>query len=71
MAIKMLLKEAFNKLNMHKVYSYVIYKFVDEIELLKNSGFSVEAVLKGEVKNTNGEFEDIIRFSIFKSEWLQ
>ena len=34
-AIKMLLKKAFEDLNMHKVYSHVFYKFIDEAELLK------------------------------------
>ena len=65
-AIKQLLDKAFNEYGMHKVYSYVFYKFLDEAELLKNSGFSIEAVLRGEALDENGKFQDVIRFSIIK-----
>lgn len=65
-AVKMLLEKAFNEFGMHKVYSYVFYKFLDEAELLKRSGFSIEAVLKSEAVDENGKFEDVIRFSIIK-----
>lgn len=63
-AIKMLLDKAFDEYGMHKVYSYVFYKFNDEVELLKAAGFSVEAALKDEARNENGEYEDIIRLSV-------
>ena len=63
-AIKMLLDKAFNEYGMHKVYSYVFYKNQDEVELLKKAGFSLEAVLKEEALNGNGEYEDIVRLSI-------
>ncbi len=68
MAIKMLLEKAFKEYGIHKVYSYVFYKFPDEVELLKNAGFTIEAVLKEEALNANGKYEDIIRLSIVKSE---
>lgn len=63
-AIRMLLEKAFKELNLHKVYSYVFYKFIDEADLLKKAGFTTEAILKNEAVNEKGEFEDIVRFSI-------
>ena len=68
MAIHMLVEKAFNEYGMHKVYSYVFCKFPDEVELLKNAGFSSEAILKEEALNADGKYEDIVRLSIIKSE---
>jgi len=65
-AIKMLLEKAFGEYGMHKIYSYVFYKYSDEVELMKAAGFSVEAILKEEAINENGVFEDLIRLAIFK-----
>lgn len=63
-AIKMLIDKAFNEYGMHKVYSYVFPKFVEEVELLKVAGFRKEAILKDEVMNFAGEYEDVVRLSI-------
>lgn len=41
-------------------------KYNDEIELLKNAGFSVETILKEEVMNKDGFYEDVVRLSIIK-----
>ena len=68
-AVKMLLKKAFEEFGMHKVYSYVFYKFLDEGELLRRSGFTIEAVLNDEAINSDGEYEDIVRFSITDMKW--
>lgn len=65
LAIKMLLEKAFGEYGMHKVYSYVFYKYADEVELLKSAGFSVETILKEEALGENGQYEDIVRLSIF------
>ena len=65
LAIKMLLEKAFGEYGMHKVYSYVFYKYADEVELLKSAGFSVETILKGEALNEGGQYEDVVRLSIF------
>lgn len=65
LAIKMLLEKAFDEYGMHKVYSYVFYKYADEVELLKSAGFSVETILKEEALGENGQYEDIVRLSIF------
>ena len=67
-AIHMLVEKAFNEYGMHKVYSYVFYKFPDEVELLKNAGFSSEAILKEEALNADGKYEDVVRLCIIKSE---
>ena len=63
-AIKLLLDKAFNELEMHKVYSYIFYKFLDEADLLRNAGFEIEAVLKAEALGSEGCYDDVIRFSI-------
>lgn len=64
-----MLEKAFDELGMHKVYSYAFYKFMDEASLLKRSGFTTEAILKGEALTAEGEYEDIVRFVITKKEW--
>lgn len=60
-AIEMLTEKAFKEYGMHKVYSYVFSKFPNEVDLLRNAGFTVEATLKSEAINENGEHEDLIR----------
>ena len=65
MAIKMLLEKAFGEYGMHKVYSRVFYN--EGIEILKNAGFELEAVLKSEVL-VDGEYKDIYRLCIFNTE---
>lgn len=66
LAVKMLLEKAFEEYGMHKVYSYVFYKYVEEADLLKNAGFSIEAVYKEEALDENDKYIDVIRFSIIK-----
>lgn len=63
-AVKMLLDKAFKELYIHKVYSYVFYKYLDEAELLKKAGFATEAILKNEAIDENGDYEDVVRFCI-------
>lgn len=62
----MLIDKAFNELGMHKVYSYVFYKFLDEAELLNRTGFESEAILKDEAIDENGNYVDVVRFAIVK-----
>lgn len=69
MAVRLLLKKAFEELGMHKVYSYVFYRFLDEAELLRRAGFRTEAILRDEVINSKGEYDDIIRYSILDKDW--
>lgn len=63
-AIKMLLEKAFGEYGMHKVFSYVFYKYTDEVELLKSAGFEIEATLKQEAKNDKGEYENLVRLCV-------
>jgi RimJ/RimL family protein N-acetyltransferase len=65
-AVKQLLEMAFQELDMHKVYSYVFNKYLDEAELLKRAGFTTEAILKNEAIDSEGNYQDIVRFCIFK-----
>ncbi len=65
-AIKMLLEKAFDEYGMHKVYSYVFKKNIDETKLFDNAGFSKEAVLKNEAIGIDGQYEDIVRFTVIK-----
>jgi RimJ/RimL family protein N-acetyltransferase len=67
-AIEMLTKKAFEEYGMHKVYSYVFAKYPDEIELLKNAGYIIEAKLKEESMNADGHFDDLIRMAVFNNE---
>lgn len=67
-AIHFLVEKAFNEYGMHKVYSYVFYKFPEEVQLLKNAGFSAEAILKDEALSADGQYEDIVRLSIIKTK---
>lgn len=64
-AIEMLISKAFEEFGIHKIYTYAFYKFSDEVDLLKSAGFSVETILKDEAINEDGEFEDVVRLSIF------
>lgn len=64
-AIQMLLEKAFAEYGMHKVYSFVFKKNQEELILLKNAGFEEEALLKEEALSLEGEYEDVIRLSIF------
>lgn len=65
-AVKILLDKAFNELSMHKVYSYIFYKFLDEADLLRKAGFEIEAVLKNEALGNEGNYDDVIRFCIMR-----
>ena len=68
-AVKLLLEKAFDEMNIHKVYSYAFYRFINEASLLKSAGFTTEAILKEEVINENGQYDDIVRFAITEKEW--
>lgn len=67
-AIEMLTKKAFNEYGIYKVYSYVFQKFPNEIDLLRKAGFSIEATLKAEAINEDGEHEDMVRLCCFNKK---
>lgn len=70
-AIKMLLHKAFEEFGMHKVYTYVFFRYSNEIELMKKAGFTVETILKDEVMFEPGKYEDVVRLSIIKPQKAQ
>ena len=70
-AIKILLEKVFSEMKMHKVYSYLFAEFDDERELLENSGFHIEAVLKNEVININGSYGDVYRMAISDCDYRE
>lgn len=65
-AVKMLVDRAFQEFGMHKIYSYVFYKYIDEVEVLKRAGFRIEAVLREEVLDMDGNYEDVVRLSVIR-----
>ena len=70
-AIRMLLKTAFENYQMHKVYTYVFASNRDEAALLKNAGFTDEALLKEEACDLKGTYVDVIRLSILAGDYLK
>lgn len=68
-AIKMLLDKAFNDYGMHKVYTYVFYRYSSEIELMKDAGFTIETILKDEAMFEEGVFEDVVRLSVINKNF--
>lgn len=67
-AIKQLLEKAFSEYDMHKVYTYVFSEYADELELMKTAGFEIEGLLKGEAKNTDGDYVDVYRMMIINDK---
>ncbi|MDR0919478.1 MAG: UDP-4-amino-4,6-dideoxy-N-acetyl-beta-L-altrosamine N-acetyltransferase [Oscillospiraceae bacterium] len=60
---KSALKIAFNELNMHKVYLRVYSENIGAVKAYRNSGFTVEGVLKEQVF-INNKYFDIIMMSV-------
>lgn len=54
---------------MNKVYSYVFIEFLDEADLLRKAGFKAEAILNEEAVDSRGNYSDVIRFSIKKTDY--
>lgn len=63
-AIKQLIDMAFNEYGMHKVYSYLFAKNLDEVELLKSAGMTQEAVFKDEALSGSNNYEDVLRMCV-------
>jgi len=60
-AIRILIDFAFNKLNLHKVYAYVLASNQRALKTFRKVGFIREGVLKQE-RYVNGKFVDVVRF---------
>ena len=66
-AIELLLKYAFEELNMNRFYCYC-YPFNRVIELMKLFGFKEEGVLRQAVF-TQGKFSDKVLLALLREEW--
>jgi RimJ/RimL family protein N-acetyltransferase len=66
-AIELLLKYAFEELNMNRFYCYC-YPFNRVVELMKMFGFKEEGVLRQAVF-TQGQFHDKILLALLREEW--
>lgn len=64
-AIRKLLEISFIEYKMHKIYTFVFEKNIDEIELMKQAGFQVEAILKDEALNHYGDYVNVLRMVVF------
>lgn len=69
LAIKLVLEKAFNEYGMHKVYSYVLEKYQNEADILLQAGFKKECQLINESLDNKGQYENVIRLSIFKNNY--
>lgn len=65
LAVKDLLKIAFDEMKMNKVYTYVFSGIDDEKELMIKAGFEEECLLKSEYIAQNGSYKDIYRMCVF------
>lgn len=70
-AIKLLLDKAFYEYGMHKVFTHVFTSNIDEISLMKNSGFTEEAVLKEEATDLEGNYVDITRLAVLNKDYAK
>ena len=68
-AIRMLLKKAFQEFNMHKVYTYVFCENSDEVALMKEAGFKEESLLRQEAVDLNRKYVDVLRMAILVDEY--
>jgi RimJ/RimL family protein N-acetyltransferase len=67
-AVNLILKFAFNKVNLNKVYLRTSERFKKAIVLYKKIGFIKEGILR-EHYYTNGVYENKIIYSILKKEF--
>jgi ribosomal-protein-alanine N-acetyltransferase len=62
-ALRLLSKFAFEKLNLHKVYAFVLSTNQRALDAFEKIGFSREGLLKQE-RFVDGDFVDVIRFGL-------
>jgi len=68
-AVKCLLKYAFNKLNLNRVYLYVMDYNICAIDFYKKLGFKEEGRFRENVF-TDGKFCDTVHMAILRSEFI-
>lgn len=68
MAIKIILKYCFFKLNLHRIYANVLDYNEPSKKLFLKCGFSIEGIKRQSIYK-NDDFHDLIMFSILKEEF--
>jgi RimJ/RimL family protein N-acetyltransferase len=68
-ACRLLLKFAFEQLNLNKVYLYVLADNTPARKAFSKSGFIEEGTLKEEFY-LDGRYQDALRMSILRSQWF-
>ncbi len=66
---KMLIEYGFEELNFHKIYAGIYSPNKRSLRTAEKIGFKYEATLREQIF-VNGEYVDVIKFAIFKEEWL-
>lgn len=69
MAIRMMIKKAFEEFGCHKIYATVFADSFGEIKTLKKGGFVHEAYLEDEILSEDGTYRDLIRLKAMKDEY--
>jgi diamine N-acetyltransferase len=69
LALKELLKFAFDSLNINKVYLYVFHINHPALNLYKKIGFRTDGILR-QHSFINGKYLDLICMSLLYKEWL-
>ncbi|MFX1309674.1 MAG: GNAT family N-acetyltransferase [Promethearchaeota archaeon] len=66
---KLLVDYGFEELNFHKIYAGIYTPNKRSLRTAEKIGFQYEATLKEEIY-VDGEYVDIVKFAIFKRDWL-
>ena len=69
-AKKLLVKYAFEKLNMHKMFDLSVKSNIASIKANQKAGFHIEAELKSHLFK-NGKYEDAVVLSLFAEDYFQ
>ncbi len=68
--IRLILKFAFNRLNLHRIYLQTSERFTAALKMYEKIGFIKEGI-KREHYYRNGDYEDKLLFSILRDEFIQ
>jgi RimJ/RimL family protein N-acetyltransferase len=67
-AVRLLLEFAFLRLNLHKVFLYVLASNEAAVKAFGRAGLVVEGTLRDEFY-VSGEYEDVLRMAILRPDW--
>lgn len=60
-AIKLLIEKAFLEYDMRKIYTFIMTKYREEVDLLKDIGFVVENVIKDTIIDSSDNHNDVAK----------